>query len=119
LLALDGVWHFASEAIHCEHCLHTSKDGITTYCHSIVGATLVKPGDSVALPVMPEMIRDEDGAEKQDCERNAAKRCLAKHGQEYQWLSPTLLGDDLYSDYPTCKAILEPGMSFIFTCKLP
>jgi hypothetical protein len=66
---------------------------------------------------MPEMVRNEDGTEKQDCERNAAKRWLAKHGAEYQWLSPTLLGDDLYSDYPTCKAILEPGMHFIFTCK--
>jgi hypothetical protein len=63
--------------------------------------------------LMPEMIRNEDGREKQDCERNAAKRWLGKNGAEYQWLSPTLLGDDLYSDYPTCKAIVEQGM----TCK--
>ncbi|MDR1251625.1 MAG: hypothetical protein LBK62_05600, partial [Treponema sp.] len=117
LIALDGVWHFSSKNIHCEHCLHKSKDGITTYYHRIVAATIVKPGDSVVLPVMAEMIRNEDGSEKQDCERNAAKRWLGKYGQEYQWLSPTLLGDDVYSDYPTCKAIVERGMSFIFTCK--
>ena len=117
LIALDGVWYFASENIHCEHCLHKSKDGVTTYYHSIVAATIVKPGDSVVLPLMPEMIRNEDGSEKQDCERNAAKRWLGKHGVEYQWLSPTLLGDDLYADYPTCKAIVEQGMSFIFTCR--
>jgi hypothetical protein len=27
------------------------------------------------------------------------------------------LGDDIYSDYNTCKAVLDKGYSFIFTCK--
>jgi hypothetical protein len=31
-------------------------------------------GESVVLPLLPEFMRNEDGAEKQDCERNAAKR---------------------------------------------
>jgi hypothetical protein len=52
-----------------------------------------------------------------DCELNAAKRWLQKHADEYRWLSPTLLGDDLYSNYPFCKAVLDSGFSFIFTCK--
>ncbi|MDR0758694.1 MAG: ISNCY family transposase, partial [Treponema sp.] len=63
------------------------------------------------------MIRNEDGQEKQDCERNAAKRWLANHGQRYAWLKPTLLGDDLYSDYNTCTAVVDGGYSFIFMCK--
>jgi hypothetical protein len=83
LIALDGVWHFSSENIHGEYCLHKSKDGITTYYHSIVAATIVKPGDSVVLPVMAEMIRNGDGREKQDGERNAAKRWLEKYGDEF------------------------------------
>jgi hypothetical protein len=30
---------------------------------------------------------------------------------------PTLLGDDLYPDYNTCKAVADAGYSFIFTRK--
>jgi hypothetical protein len=63
------------------------------------------------------MIGNEDGEEEQDCERNAAKRWISTHAQEYKWLKPTLLGDDLFSNYPLCKEIVKQGMSFIFTCK--
>ncbi|MDR2632262.1 MAG: hypothetical protein LBC51_01380 [Treponema sp.] len=47
LLALDGVGQVSSEKIHCEHCLHTGKEGITTYYPSIMAAMIVMPGDSV------------------------------------------------------------------------
>ena len=123
LLALDGVWYFSSEQIHCRHCLHKTKEGVTTYFHSALAGTIVRPGNTAVLPVAPEMIINTDGAgnekdsEKQDCERNAAKRWLLKHAGEYAWLSPTLLGDDLFSNYPFCKEVLECGYSFIFTCK--
>jgi len=123
LLALDGVWYFSSQQIHCEHCLHKTKDGLTTYFHSALAGTIVRPGNTAILPVMPEMIANtddfahEDNSKKQDCERNAAKRWLLKHADEYKWLSPTLLGDDLYSNYPFCKEVLKHGYSFIFTCK--
>jgi hypothetical protein len=117
LIALDGVWYHSSQKIHCKRCLHKSKDGVTTYYHTILAGTIVKPGETTVLPVMGEMIGNEDGEEKQDCERNAAKRWLRTHSEEYKWLKPTLLGDDLFSNYPICKEITEQGMSFIFTCK--
>jgi hypothetical protein len=123
LLALDGVWYFSSEQIHCEHCLHKTKDGVTTYYHSMLAGTIVRPGNTTVLPLAPEMISNSDGvgneenSKKQDCERNAAKRWLSKHAEEYKWLSPTLLGDDLFSNYPFCKEVLDSGYSFIFTCK--
>jgi len=120
LIALDGVWYFSSGQIHCEHCLHKTKDGVTTYYHSALAGTIVRPGNTTVLPVAPEMIRNTNEAEdskKQDCERNAAKRWLSKHADEYTWLSPTLLGDDLFSNYPFCTEVLEKGYSFIFTCK--
>jgi hypothetical protein len=47
----------------------------------------------------------------------AAKRWLQSYGQEYGWLKPTLLGDDLYSHEPFCRQVVEAGYSFIFTCK--
>jgi hypothetical protein len=42
----------------------------------------------MALPLMPEFIAPQDGAEKQDCERNAAKRWLAAHAQRLMDLRP-------------------------------
>jgi hypothetical protein len=117
LLALDGVWYHSSENIHCKRCLHQEKDGVTTYYHSALAGTIVKPGSGAVLPVMPEMISNEDGTEKQDCELKAGKRWLRKYGKEYAWLKATILGDDLFSNYPFCTAVLKEGMSFIFTCK--
>ena len=119
LLALDGVWYFSSENINCKHCLHITKDEVTTYYHSALAGTVVRPGSASVLPVAPEMISNMDSGsgKKQDCERNAAKRWLKKHANEYKWLSPTLLGDNLYSNYPFCKEVLDQGYNFIFTCK--
>ena len=119
LIALDGVWYHSSEQIQCPHCLHKTKDSVTTYFHSALAGTIVMPGNTAVLPVAPEMISNTDGegGKKQDCERNAAKRWLSKHAEEYKWLSPTLLGDDLFSNYPFCKEVLGHGYSFIFTCK--
>jgi hypothetical protein len=108
LIVLDGLWYFSSEAIHGDHCLtrtRTKKDGttVTTYYHDMPAATMVKPDSHVVMPLMPEFILHEDGAEKQDCERNAAKRWLARHEEKLAWLKPTFLGDDLYANYPLCK----------------
>ena len=123
LMPLDGLWYHSSQNISCAHCLHTTtinkktKEAVTTYYHAILAATIVRPGKTEVLPVMGEFIRNEDGSEKQDCERNAGKRWLAAHAEEYRWLKPTLLGDDLFSNQPFCEAVLEAGMSFLFTCK--
>jgi hypothetical protein len=67
--------------------------------------------------VAPEIIRNTDGSEKQDCELNAGKRWLSAHAKEYQWLQPTLLGDDLFSNRPFCEEVTRKGLDFIFTCK--
>ena len=118
LIALDGVWYYQSKVIKCGHCLHHNlNNGQTLYYHDMVAAVLVKPGEQTVLPLNPEFIRNEDGKEKQDCERNAVKRWLSTNAESYKWLNPILLGDDLYSDYPTCIAIKEKGLHFLFTCK--
>jgi hypothetical protein len=118
LVTLDGVWFYQSENINCPHCLHMKmKDGDTLYYHDMIAAALVKPGNQTVLPLAPEFIHNEDGQEKQDCERNAAKRWIEKKAEGYRWLNPVFLGDDLYAHYPVCSAIMEKGMHFIFTCK--
>jgi len=122
LIAIDGVWYFSSENINCPHCLtQTVKDKKgrehTEYYHAALAGAVVKPGSNKVLPVAPEIIRNSDGKEKQDSERAAGKRWLQAHSDEYQWLKPTLLGDDLYSNRPFCEKVVEKGWSFIFTCK--
>ena len=118
LIALDGVWFYQSETISCTHCLHYEmKDGETLYYHDMVAAVLVKAGEETVLPLNPEFIRNEDGQAKQDCERKAGKRWLERNAESYRWLNPILLGDDLYADYPTCQAIVEKELHFLFTCK--
>jgi hypothetical protein len=119
LIALDGTEHFCSRKIHCAQCLTRKRsDGGTEYYHSFLGATLVAPGHAqVVMPLPPEFIVPQDGAEKQDCERNAAKRWLAKHGAGLAHLRPVYLGDDLFACQPIVEAIQQAGGSFILTCK--
>jgi hypothetical protein len=69
------------------------------------------------IPLEPEFIVPQDGAEKQDCENRAAKRWLATHGPRYAALDPVYLGDDLFSRQPLCQAVLDAGGHFIFVCK--
>jgi hypothetical protein len=57
------------------------------------------------LPLPPEFIAPQDGAEKQDCERNAAKRWLAQHVATVAQLRPVYLGDDLFACQPIAAAI--------------
>jgi hypothetical protein len=59
------------------------------------------------------MIRNEEGKEKQDCGRKAAKRRPKNNGQRYGRLKLTLLGDDLYSDYNTRKAVKDGNFTYI------
>jgi hypothetical protein len=117
LVALDETWTLTSEKIRCEHCLRVTKKGKTTYYHSMVGLAIVKPSNPTVLPLAPEFIRNEDGNETQDCERNAAKRYLDGKAEHLKDLTSTFLGDDLYACHSICAKIRARGMSFIFTCK--
>jgi hypothetical protein len=83
----------------------------------MLAATLVAPGHDKVIPLEPEFIVPQDGAEKQDCENMAAKRWLAAHGRRYAALDPVFLGDDLFSRQSLCQAVLDAAGHFIFVCK--
>ena len=118
LIALDGTEHFCSRKIHCRRCsMRKRSDGGTEYFHAFLGASIVAPGHQQVLPLPPEFITHQDGAEKQDCERNAAKRWLARHGPAVKPLRPVFLGDDLFACQPIAAAIQDAGGNFILTCK--
>jgi hypothetical protein len=118
LIALDGTQHFCSRKIKCRQCsTRRRSDGGTEYFHTFLGAILVAPGHKQVLPLPPEFIVPRDGAEKQDCERNAAKRWLARHSAAVGHLRPVYLGDDLFACQPIVAAIQDAGGNFILTCK--
>ncbi|MHB1952092.1 MAG: ISNCY family transposase [Acidiferrobacteraceae bacterium] len=112
LIALDGTEHFCSRKIGCPQCSTRRRaDGGTEQFHSFLGASLVAPGHQQVLPLPPEFIVPQDGAEKQDCERTAAKRWLVRHGAAVAPLRPVYLGDDLFACQPIVAAIQDQGGS--------
>jgi hypothetical protein len=118
LIALDGTECFCSRKIHCPRCSTRKRsDGGTEYFHAFLGASIVAPGHQQVLPLPPAFIAPQDGAEKQDCERNAAKRWLMRHGPAVRPLRPVFLGDDLFACQPIATAVQQAGGNFIFTCK--
>jgi hypothetical protein len=118
LIALDGTEHFCSRRIKCRRCSTRRRaDGGTEYFHTFLGASLVAPGHKQVLPLPPQFIAPQDGAEKQDCERNAAKRWLARLGPGFAHLRPIYPGDDLFACQPIAAAIHDAGGNFILTCK--
>ena len=52
------------------------------------------------LPLAPEGVTNRDGTEKQDCERNAAKRRLVKLRKTHPKLSFVAVGDGHYPNQP-------------------
>ena len=116
LVLLDGTNYYTSKTISCDKCLRReySKDSIT-YHHQAITPIIASPNIKGIIPLMPELIGNGDGEDKQDCEINASKRWLKRNITLD--LPIILLGDDLYSREPFCKDTIQNGKSFIFVAK--
>src|SRR6204780_3584537 len=118
LVAWDGTEFFCSQKLGCPHCLTRKRaNGKVESYHCLLSATVVAPGHSKVVPLTPEFIAPQDGAEKQDCERNAVRRWFEKHSARLAPLRPVFLGDDLFACHPVAKTITDAGDDFIFPCK--
>lgn len=118
LIVFDGTEFFCSQKLGCAHCQTRKRsNGKTDFYHSMLAASIVAPGHNMALPLMPEFIAKRDGAEKQDCEREACKRWLLTHGERVRELRPIYLGDDLFACQPICQAVTAAGGDFLMTAK--
>ena len=116
LIALDGTQYHSSKTICCKNCLTREyKEGEITYSHQAITPVIVFPNESRVISLMPELIKNGDGEDKQDCEINASKRWL-KSSKSLN-LKAILLGDDLYSREPFCRETLKSGYDFIFVAK--
>jgi len=118
LVLLDGTEYFSSKKIHCENCSQRElQDGKLNYYHSVLTPVVAQPGNEHVIALEPEFIIPQDGQEKQDCEIQAGKRWIEKHGEYLAKLGVTILGDDLYSRQPYCQALKDKHLHYILVCK--
>jgi len=118
LIAWDGTEYFCSQKLGCPNCLTRKRaNGKTESYHTLLSATVVAPGHAKVVPLMPEFVAPQDGAEKQDCERNAVKRWFDSHHARLAPLRPIYLGDDLFACHPVAKRIADASGDFLFTAK--
>src|SRR3989454_987554 len=118
LLALDGTGYFSSPTIHCASCLHkVHRNGAITYAHQMLGAALIHPDKREVIPLMPEPIIKQDGTAKNDCERNAAKRFIAKLRQDHPHLKFIITEDSLSSNAPHIETLHDHGCHYILGVK--
>ena len=69
------------------------------------------------MPIDFEPIICQDGADKNDCERVAAKRLCESLDQRYPGMLKILVEDALYSNAPHIRQISENGWNFIINVK--
>jgi hypothetical protein len=101
LLSLDGTGSYSSNKVTSDACMvKNHKNGTKTYYQQVLGAVLVHPDNPVVIPLAPEMIITQDGATKNDCERNATKRYLDKFRVDYPRLPVIIIEDGLSSNGP-------------------
>jgi hypothetical protein len=118
LLALDGTGYFSSKTIHCQSCLHkVHRNGSITYAHQMLGAAMIHPDFREVIPLMPEPIVKQDGTEKNDCERNAAKRFVAQLRQDYPHLKFIVTEDSLSSNAPHIQTLHDHDLRYILGVK--
>ncbi len=118
LLSLDGTGEFSSGSISCPNCCKKNhKNGEVTYYHQMLGACLVHPDQSNVIPLFPEMIHNRDGSQKNDCERNAARRFLENFRKDHPRLKVIVLEDGLASNGPHIKDLETHRMSYILGAK--
>src|SRR5881409_1972922 len=118
LVALDGTGYFSSPTVHCASCLHkVHRNGSVTYYHQILGAAIIHPDFREVIPLMPEPIVKQDGTEKNDCERNAAKRFITKLRQDHPHLKFIITEDALSSNAPHIETLHDYGCHYILGVK--
>lgn len=118
LLALDGTGEFSSSNVCCTQCCKKEhKDGSMTYYHQMLGACIVHPDQSNVIPFCPEIIQNGDGATKNDCERNAAKRFIEHFKREHPHLKVIVLGDGLASNAPYIRLLEEHKLKYLLGAK--
>ena len=118
LVSGDGTGDFFSGKVSCKNCCEKKhKDGSVSYYHQMYGACIVHPDKSNVIPFCPENIKNSDGDNKNDCERNASKRFIENFRREHPHLKVIMIEDALASNGPHIKTLEENKMKYILGAK--
>jgi hypothetical protein len=119
LVSLDGTGYFSSKTVHCDSCLErkNGKTGEITYHHQMLGGAIVHPDKETVIPLAPEPIIKQDGQQKNDCERNAAKRFMAQLRADHPDEPFIITEDALSANAPHIKALKKYNLRFILGVK--
>jgi hypothetical protein len=79
----------------------------------MLGTALIHPDKREVIPLMPEPIIKQDGTEKNDCERNAAKRFITKLRQDHPHLKVIVTEDSLSSNAPHIETLQDHDLHYI------
>lgn len=118
IASLDGVHHFSSEKVHCSCCLkYTKSNNVVEYRHYLLSGSIVHPDKKEVMPVIHEPIIQQDGALKNDCERNAAKRLLPKLRKQFPKEKMIIVEDALSANGPHIEALQKEDFRFVLGVK--
>jgi len=119
LAAFDGTGVYSSDTVHCKCCMEKvcKKTGTVSYYHQAVGVSIVHPDIKQVIPLCPEPIQKQDGATKNDCERNATKRVLDDLNREHSKLKLIIVEDALSANAPHIRKIKSCGYNYILGIK--
>src|SRR5205085_7927244 len=96
---------------------HKHRNGVVSYHHAGLAAVLLHPQQSEVFPLDFEPILRQDGEQKNDCERNAAKRLCQALYERYPELLILLVEDALYANAPHIRQITGYGWKYILNVK--
>jgi hypothetical protein len=117
-VALDGTGYFSSPTMPCASCLHkVHRNGSITSYHPMWDAAIIHPDVREVIPLMPEPIIKPDGTAKNDGERKAAKRFIAKWRQDHSHLKFIITADSLSSNAPHIETLHDHGLHDILGVK--
>jgi Transposase DDE domain len=118
IVSIDGVEHFSSTKVHCSSCTtRRHRNGEMSYHHSGLAAVIVHPEQKEVIPLDFEPVLNQDGAQKNDCERNAAKRLCKALETRYPDLKIILVEDALYANAPHIRQVTGYGWRYILNVK--
>ena len=83
----------------------------------MLGAVIVHPDFSEVIPLAPEPIQRQDGHNKNDCERNGARRWLEAFRKDHPHLPIIVIEDALSSNAPHIRDLRAAKAHFILGVK--
>jgi len=119
LLSLDGTGYFSSKKNFSDNCLKkvSKKTGEITYYQQMLGAAIIHPNFKEVIALAPEFIIKQDGQNKNDCERNAAKSFFCKLREDHPHLPLIIIEDALSSNAPHIKEAEKYNFHYILGVK--